>query len=57
MKIGHVKRKPELSLKAQLAELRAQYTEFQYLFCTGNYCGGATITFTYAEEVEENECV
>lgn len=52
MKIGHVARNPEISLKEQLKELRGKYAEFAYVFCAGSVHGGSTITFTYEEEKE-----
>lgn len=50
MKIGHVKRNPEIALKEQLKELEKKYAGFSYIFCVGNPHGGSTITFTYEEE-------
>lgn len=52
MKLGRIPRNAEIPLKKQLAELRKQYANFEYLFCSR--VGLETIiNFTYTEEAEE----
>ena len=50
MKIGRVERNPEISLKAQLAELRGKYAGFLYMYCMRNAKHISEIVFMYEEE-------